>query len=90
MDFLGKLFLFYLICLSDSQIYLHLYTKIVYPLLNLNKILEKAKLTKKDNQEFGRWHFIVDKTEKGYFLRTEKGNENTDITHYFNNFDVLK
>jgi len=76
-------FYFMFICEDEDKI-------LIIPSLTLNRILEKAKLTKKDNQEFGRWHFIVDKKDEGYFLRTERGNENTDITHYFNNFNVLK
>jgi len=76
-------FYFMFICEDDDQI-------LIIPSLTLNSMLQKTKLTKKDGKEFGRWHFIIDKKGGNYFLRTERGEENIEVTKYLNNFDVLK
>lgn len=76
-------FYFMFICEDEDKI-------LIIPSLTLNDFLKKTKLTKRSDKEFGKWHFIVDKKEERYFLRTERGNESIDITHYFNNFEVLK
>ncbi len=71
------------ICEDDDRI-------LIIPSLSLKNMLDKTKLDIKENKEFGRWHFIVDKKDDKYILRTKKGEEGIDITEYLNSFDRLK
>jgi len=76
-------FYFMFICEDDDKI-------LIIPSLSLKNMLDKTKLDIKENKEFGRWHFIVDKREDKYILRTKKGEKGIDITEYLNSFDRLK
>lgn len=76
-------FYFMFICEDDDRI-------LIIPSLTLKNMLDKTKLDIKEGKEFGRWHFIVDKKEDKYILRTQKGEEGIDITEYLNSFDRLK
>ena len=76
-------FYFMFICETDNQI-------LIIPSLTLETMLKKLKLTKKETEKSGRWHFIVDKKESRYVLRTTKDEKNRDVTGYLNNFGVLK
>ncbi len=76
-------FYFMFICEDDDRI-------LIIPSLSLKNMLDKTKLENKKDKEFGRWHFIVDKKEDKYILRTKKGEEGIDITEYLNSFDRLK
>jgi len=76
-------FYFMFICEDDDRI-------LIIPSLSLKNMLDKTKLDIKENKEFGRWHFIVDKKDDKYILRTKKGEEGIDITEYLNSFDRLK
>ncbi|MBI2667636.1 hypothetical protein HYX17_02590 [Candidatus Woesearchaeota archaeon] len=67
-------FYFMFICEDEGQI-------LIIPSLTLNDMLKRVKLDKKKEKDFGRWHFIVDKIENKYLLRTIKGEENIEVTN---------